>query len=65
MYLKPEVVSRFFTSNELVISFLVLVVCAKFGEDRRRIADAIVWHIHTYIHTHTHIHTDGETHLCR
>jgi hypothetical protein len=37
------------------------VVCAKFGEDRWRIADAIV--VQTYKQTYKH--TDGETHLRR
>jgi len=40
-----------FTANELIRPTRVLVVCAKFGEDRWRIADAIVWDIHTYIQT--------------
>ena len=43
-----------FTANELIQSLQVLVVCAKFGEDRRRIADAIVVHTHTHTHTQTH-----------
>ena len=41
-----------FTANDLNLSFPLLVVCAKFGEDRRRIADAIVCdRSHTYIQT--------------
>ena len=31
-----------FTANELVLAFGVLVVCAKFGEDPTKIADARV-----------------------
>ena len=59
MRIKPEVDYRFSPPNELVRPILVLVVYAKFGEDRRRIADAIVWDI--YIHTHTYIQTEKPT----
>ena len=36
--------------RQLVRPTRVLVVCAKFGEDRRRIADAIVWDRRRFYH---------------
>ena len=53
------------TSNELVLSFQAPRVCAKFGQNRIKIAtDRAGTDRHTHIHTHTDRDDTGDLIIC-